>query len=77
MWSSIDYFQLGRLDALSLLDYASFDCLILRWELCRGIIQGDSGPGAVISHIYGLEPRGSDWKSGRRMKVLYEGFHGG
>ena len=71
------YFRLGQSDALSQLDYVTFDCLVFQWAVCRGISQGEYGPGALISHLDGLEPRGSDWKSGRRIKIPDEAIHSG
>ena len=55
----------------------TFDRIFSGWAVCRGIIQGETGPGAVVAHLNGVEPGGPDWKSRRRMKIMDEGFYTG
>ena len=55
----------------------SFDGLVSRWEVYRGIGQGENGPDAVVSCLNKVEPGGPDWKSCRRMKITDEGFYAG
>ena len=55
----------------------TFDGIFSRWAVCRGISQGETGPGAVVARLNGVEPGGPDWKSRRRMKIMDEGFYAG
>ena len=69
--------MLGGSDSLPQLDHVSFDGLVCRWSVCRGIRQGETVPGAVISRLNGVDPGGPDWKTHRRVKIMDEGFHPG
>ena len=75
-WSS-NCLGFGVSDSLPQLDHVAFDGLGLRWSVCRGIIQGETGPSALVAPLNGVEPGGSDRKYHSRMKITDKGFHAG
>ena len=72
---SLWYFRFCVTDALSWLDYMSFYGFIRLWAVFYGVGQGESGPSAVITHLDGLEPRGTDWKSRCSVEVPDGGLY--
>ena len=59
------------------MDHVSFDGLVRRWAVRRGISQGKTGPGVVVARLNGVETGGPDCKARRRTNITDEGFHAG